>query len=235
MKARPRAALIAAATAALLVGCGAVSPGDPPSTLDGGAHPSPGSSSNHESVPNERRIVLVVTGEGALATPVASINDLAADARTSGVVFGHVSEVEDFCANNAGYRLLTVRVSSAAKGRQGDVINVVEDGGIVPGSCIAPVVDGKFGETVKFGPNDFVDFRIEGHPHTQVGAEVVAFIGPYNRDAFGASHQLVGGLQGLLVKSGDRFVRSVLQDVPGVEASIPAADAVSRLSTAARG
>lgn len=228
-------ATLVAVSAVLLVGCGAPVPSG---GLASGDTSAPGSVAS-ETVsnvtgPDHRRIVLTVTGHGALVAPVERIEDLASDTRTRGVAFGRVSAVEDFCASESGYRLLTIEVSSAVKGEQLETIRVVEDGGIVHASCLAPVVDGKFGESVKFGPDDYVDFEVEGHPHTPVGAEVIVFIGPSNQDRYGATHQLVDGIQGLLVKSDDLYVRSVFLDIPGVESSIPERDAELRLSNAAR-
>ena len=239
MNVRTRAALIVAGSAVLLVGCGApASTSGAPNGVTGrtaAESPPAAVGSAPLPAPDQRQIVLTVTGQAALVAPVERIDDLAADARTHSVVFGRVSEVEDFCANNAGYRLMTVQVTSTVKGEQLGTVRVVEDGGIVSGSCIAPIVDGKFGESAKLGPNDFVDFHLEGHPHTQVGAEVIAFVGPQDPDQYGATHQLVDGVQGLLVKSDDRFLRAVLLETRGVESSIPAMEAESRLEIASRG
>lgn len=200
-----------------------------------------GASAAARGAPSEdtRRIVMTVDTAGAQVAPVAKINALSKDTRTQGIVVGRVASVKDVCIEGAGYRILTISVSAVPKGAKAGQIRVIEDGGIVPASCLKEVLDGKFGQPFQAAEGDYVDFQTEGHPHTPVGAEVVAFVSEQRANPWGATHQLVGGLQGLFVRSGDHFTRSVL-DTPearaaGIEASLPVVGAAERLAAAVRG
>lgn len=224
----------AVAPTLLIVGCASVGAPAPSGSL-----PAPPPSVSPSTPTPSANVVHIVRGEGALAAPVPTLDRLASDTRTRAIVFGRVSATKDFCWEGAGYRLLTIDVTSAAKGTSTNSVRVVEDGGIVDGTCLAGVVENKFDERVSIGPNDLVDYQIEGHDHTTVGNQVVAFLDAESLDTFGATHRLVTGIQGLLVRRGDHYVRSVL-DTPqdraaGIESSTPAAELENRLRTAARG
>lgn len=225
------------AATALLAGCGAPIAPDRPFV---GAAPTSGVSQVEPARPSAsgEPPIQVVRGEGALVEPVARIEALATDPRTADVIRGTVSATEDFCSHGAGYRLLTIRPTWSATRLPSEPITVIEDGGIVPAKCLAEVVDGKSDTPATFDQNDMVDFQVEGHPHTEMGAEVIVFVDGERRDSFGASRRLVTGIQGLLVRVGDEFVRPVL-DTPearsaGIESSIAVAGVEARLKSASR-
>lgn len=146
---------------------------------------------------------------------------------------------KDFCHAGFGYRLLAITASASLKGQELKEVTVVEDGGIVPTSCLTETLDGKFGERFVPVPGEYVDFQLENHPHTPVGAEVIVFVGPNRIDEFGATNRLVHGLQGLFVRIGDRYVRTVLDTEDarkaGIEATIAVSEAQTQLAKAAKG
>lgn len=183
-------------------------------------------------------IVETVNSSAAMIIPVPTVAELAAQKDTHSVVMGRVVETVDFCSGGSGRRLLTIAVDSSYKAKVTGEVKVVEPGGIVPHECLREVLDGKFGEKFVPEPGVYVDFRIEGHPHTETGAEVVAFLSAERTYKNGATHSLVTGAQGLFVKRDGAFVRSILDSeiwrAEGVESRIPVDGAQTMLKRVAK-
>ena len=113
------------------------------------------------------------------------------------------------------YRILTVNVTETLRGQVGQQISVLEDGGVVPYSKVLPDLVAKFGATPTPQPKagGMVDFRSMGARHSEVGDEVVLFLGknPNSGTPIDAGYFIVSGSHGrfTLDTKTDQFVRAL--------------------------
>jgi hypothetical protein len=144
-------------------------PGPTPSTSDQRAASPP---------PDQRDIVRVVSGEASLKEDYPTIRELAGSKNVVAIVRGTVSSTTDVYLESFAFRILSVRVSEGFHGRTGQQISVLEDGGVVPYAKAAADIPAKDGDpSTPRGTEGYVDFRFMGARHSEVGDEVVLFLG----------------------------------------------------------
>ena len=183
------------------------------------------------SAPAGRRIVMTVASDPSLKYNFPTISELAASSVTKAVVEGTVTEVEDIYVDGVAYRVLTVDVKESRKMKVGKAVTVYEDGGVVPYAEILPELQAH--SKVKLPPaasDAYVDVRFLGAQHTEVGNEIVAFVqpNPNSRDLIPADYQLIGSVQGLLVR--DASTGLYLRRGVGEKASAGVERSLSRAS-----
>lgn len=187
------------------------------------------------SSPEARNLVETVVAEAALVTPYATIEEMATAPETAVVIQGEVISTEDFCLEGNAYRRVTIRPAATFKAKTSGNVTVVEYGGVVPTTCLSADLDGKFGEKFVPTPGEYVEYRLEGQEHTEVGDEVLAFLTGEPDAVLGGTNALVRGPQGLFVLDNNGvFVRSILDDpaftAAGIEVSVPSGDASASLT-----
>jgi hypothetical protein len=167
-----------------------------------------------------RDIVMVVNSEAVLKEDYLTIKELAGSKNIVAIVRGTVTGTRDVYVSQFAYRILSVSVTETLRGQVGEEISVLEDGGVVPYSAVLPDLVYKFGATPSgpSNPNGYVDFRIMGSRHSEVGDEVVVFLGkninsgtPIDTEYF-----IISGGHGrfTLDTTTGQFVRGVGTDTP---------------------
>src|SRR5215471_87041 len=124
-------------------------------------------------------VVMTLNSEAALKEDYRTIKELAGSKNLVAIVRGTVGATRDVYADQFAFRILSVNVTETLRGQVGPQISVLEDGGIVPYTKVLPALVNKFGATPSAppNPNGLVDFRFMGARHSEVGDEVVLFLG----------------------------------------------------------
>jgi hypothetical protein len=156
----------------------------------------------------ERKIIRTLNAASSLkGGPIEKISELFAESRTKAIITGKVIKADDLFVDGIAYRVLTVEVKSPddrATASRTRTVTVYEDGGVVPYAEILPMLQEHSDEILPAaGPDEYVDSRFMGAPHSEVGDEIVAFVqpNPNDRDLIPADYQIVGSaVQGLLTK-----------------------------------
>jgi hypothetical protein len=93
------------------------------------------------------------------------------------IVRGTVSATRDLYVDRVGFRVLTVDVAETLRGEPGGQITVLEDGAVVPYADVAAQLAEKQGAPARTDTDGYIDFRFMGARHSEVGDEVVLFLG----------------------------------------------------------
>jgi hypothetical protein len=177
--------VVVAVSLVVVAGCSA--PPDPslagaPSDLPVAAPVEQASSDTAESTNGD--IAMVVDSQASLKEDYATIRELASSKTVVTIVRGRVSAVRDVYFSRVAFRLLTVdvseglRVTAGLRGQSGQQISVTEDGGVLPWGTVAADFPPKLGSPApQRDPSSLVDFRFMGSRHSEVGDDVVLFLG----------------------------------------------------------
>jgi hypothetical protein len=162
----------------LLMGVATVAGCSAPSNPDQAAPASDQPASSVVGESSDRDVVMFMNSEASLKEDYATIEELARSKTVVAIVRGTVSAVRDVYVERSAFRVLSVNVAEGLLGQAGRQISVVEEGGVVPYAKVAPDFPRKDGDPAPpANPAGYVDFRFMGARHSEVGDEVVLFLG----------------------------------------------------------